>query len=423
MKHTLVKTILNKIHKLKGFVYNSATLNEKATLLSVQIVPHKRNRPICSKCNNKGSVYDKLPERSFDFIPIWGIAVVFLYCMRRVNCKHCNCICVETVPWSIGGKSHMTKVYASYLSHWCKKLDWSYVAKTFNVSWGSIARAVEYVVDWGLDRRNLENISSIGVDEIQYKDGHRYLTMVYQLDKGCRRLLWIGKERTEKTFRGFFEMLGDARSKNIKFVCSDMWRPYINVIKEKAGTAVHILDRFHIEQKFNNAVDDVRKREVRELEEAGEEPVLKGSKWIFITKRKNLSRKKKVRTRLAELLERNMKVVKAYILKEDFSHFWTYKTSKCASAFLDKWCKKAMRYKSLPEMKKIVKMLRRHKPLILNYFEAKKMLSNSITEGLNNKVKVTIRKSYGYRTDKTREIALFHALGRLPEPTFTHKFF
>lgn len=266
-----IKTILNRQYKQRGFVYEKISLSQDASALLVRLVPRKNGRPRCSQCHKPGPIHDTLPARRFAFIPLWGLLVWFIYRMRRVNCSHCNRITIEEVPWSLGGKQRLTTAYACFLAQWCEKLDWQWVAKRYRISWGLVASAVEWVVEWGLERRSLDNVRAIGVDEIQYKDGHRYLTMVYQLDQGSRRLLWIGKERTKEIFHQFFDMMGEERSRSITHVCSDMWQAYITVIKERAGTAVHILDRFHIVQKLNKKIDAIRAREVKELKDAGEE--------------------------------------------------------------------------------------------------------------------------------------------------------
>jgi transposase len=118
----------------------------------------------------------------------------------------------------------------------------------------------------------------------------------------------------------------------------------------------------------------------------------------------------------------NLSTVKAYLFKEDFDHLWTYKCPYWASMFIDLWTRDVMRHRSLPEMKKFARTIRKHKPLILNYFHAKKEFSSGIVEGFNNKAKLTIRKSYGFRSDKLREMALYHTLGNLPVPEITHRF-
>lgn len=118
----------------------------------------------------------------------------------------------------------------------------------------------------------------------------------------------------------------------------------------------------------------------------------------------------------------NLSTVKAYLFKEDFDHLWTYKCPFWASSFIDQWTKDVMRHRSLPEPKKFARTIRKHKPLILNYFHTKKEFSSGIVEGFNNKAKLTIRKFYGFRSDKLREIPLYHSVGNLPVPDITHTF-
>jgi transposase len=120
------------------------------------------------------------------------------------------------------------------------------------------------------------------VDEIQYSKGHEYLTLVYQIHLGCTRLLWIGKERTVKTFKEFFALIGPELSAKIEFVCSDMWKSYWGVIREKCSQALNILDRFHMVAKVNKALDDVRSAEARRMKGDGYEPVLTKSRWRLL---------------------------------------------------------------------------------------------------------------------------------------------
>jgi transposase len=183
--------------------------------------------------------------------------------MRRVNCRQCGVV-VEEVPWGMG-KHSSTKVHRHFLGHWARKLSWKETAEEFRTSWDKVHDAVAYLVAWGLEHRVLGAIRAIGVDEIQYGKGHQYLTLVYQIDLGCTRLLWIGKERTVKTFKEFFAMIGPEVSAKIEFVCSDMWKPYLGVIREKCSQALNILDRFHIVAKVNQALDDIRAAEARRM--------------------------------------------------------------------------------------------------------------------------------------------------------------
>ena len=313
----------------------------------------------------------------------------------------------------------MTTAYVVFLARWARRLSWREVAGIFRTSWESVFRAVAEVVEYGLTHRDLSGITAIGVDEVQFQKGHRYLTVVYQIDRSCRRLLWIGKDRTTRTLLRFFRMLGRERTAALEFICSDMWQPYLKVIAKKASQALHILDRFHIVAKLNKAIDEVRAAEAKELAARGYEPVLKHSRWCFLKRVANLTAKQ--RTRLDDLLQYGLKTVRAYLLKESFQTLWEYSSYHWAGVFLDAWLKRAMRSRLQP-IKTVARSIRAHQQLILNWFAARKEFSSGIVEGLNYRIKLTIRKAYGFRTLDAAEIALYHALARLPEPKLTHEF-
>ena len=418
----LLQTILNHCYKFKSFVYKNIYFEEdpeKGQKLVVEIEPRLNGQTLCSKCQKPSSRYGKMPKpRDFRFIPIWGIPVFFRYHRRRVNCPT-HSVVAEWLPWA-EGNSPLTIALKLYLASWAKHLSWQTVAELFNVTWANVFASVEYVVEFGLKHRCLDDIKAIGIDEIQYRLGHQYLTLVYQIDEGSRRLLYIAKDRSEESLRGFFEMLGETRSQLLEAACSDMWKPYLNVIAEMASNAINILDRFHIMKKFNEAIDNVRRKEARQLEEDGYEPILKNSRWLLL---KNPAKQKASQlAKLAELLKYNLKTVRAYLLKQAFQQFWQYTSVYWAEQFLKQWTKRAM-YSKIDEIKAVARMLRTHQHLILNWFETKERLSNGIVEGFNNKAKLTMKKAYGFKQYKTLRIALYHQLGDLSMPELAHKFF
>jgi transposase len=414
----LLKTILNRIQKQPGFVYGQVRLMERPRLeIVIEVRPHGRNRARCSGCERKRPGYDTLAPRRFEFVPLWGIPVFLVYPMRRVSCGECG-VRVEAVPWG-SGKRQLTDTYAWFLAGWAKRLSWTEVAKAFHTSWEKVYRAVELAVAWGRAHQSLDGIRAIGIDEIQWQRGHRYLTLVYQIDAGCRRLLWVGRDRRVKTLLRFFRWFGKERSAALHYICSDMWRPYLKVIAKQAAQAAHVLDRFHIMSMLSKAIDDVRAQEVKALKARGYEPVLRRSRWLLLKRPENLTEKQE--PRLAELLQYNLRSVRAYLLKEDFQCLWEYRSPYWAGVFLERWCTRAMRSRLEP-MKKVARGLRRHRELILNWFRAKGAISAGTVEGFNNKAKLTMRRAYGFRTDRAMEVALYHTLGALPEPIATHRF-
>jgi transposase len=332
-------------------------------------------------------------------------------------------VVVEYIPWS-DGKRPVTCAMMGFLARWARRLSWRETARTFQTSWEAVYRSVEWFVEWGLAHRQLRGVESIGVDEIHWGRGLRadnFLTVIYQIDAHCRRLLWVGRRRSQATLQRGLKALGAEVVEGLRFVCSDMWRPYLQVIAAQVGHALHVLDRFHITSHLNQAVDQVRRAESTRLRAKGNEAAhrLKHMRWSLL--RRGSRVRGRARQKLNALLASKLATARAWDLKETFRHFWHYKSIIWAGAFLDYWCYRAMRSRLEP-MKKVARMLRTHEELILNWFRAKGEISSGAVEGLNNKIRVVTRRSYGFRTYNAMEIALYHNLGRLPEPESTHKF-
>ena len=420
--HTMhLQSILRRVQPLPGFVYGRAVVQEaRGGILEVDVHvrPRAGARAVCGNCGKKGPGYDSLSERRFAFVPLWGMAVFFLYTMRRVDCRRCG-VTVEMVPWA-SGKSPATHAYTWFLASWAKVLSWTETARRFRTTWDTVFRAVDHAVRWGLEHRNLDGIRSIGVDELSWKKGHKYLTVVYQIDHGCRRLLHVAKDRTARSFHAFFDMLGDERSKSIAFVASDMWKAFCNVVRDRCDLVLHVLDRFHVMQLMSKAIDETRRQEVRHLRALGRAPLLTKTRWLLLKRPANL--RPGERGRLRELVAINLRSVRAYLLKEQFQHFWSYTSVAGGRKFLAAWTRMAMRSRIEP-LKKFARTLRAHERELLNWFHARGQFAAGATEGFNNKARITTRKAYGFRTYEHAEIALYHALGDLPEPDWlTHRF-
>lgn len=416
-----LQTILNRVEKHRSFVYEGArfvTTTEGDPEIEVTIRPRRNGVRVCSRCGGEAPGYDQAATvRRFEFVPLWGMKVFFLYRMRRVACPTCGVV-VERVPWA-EGKHHATTSYRWFLAEWAKRLSWSGVASAFGASWDMVFRAVQMAVAWGHAHRSLENVTSIGIDEIAWKRGHKYLTVVYQIDATCTRLLWVGEERTVKTLLKFFRWFGQKRSAALEFICTDMWIPYMGVIARKAADAVHVLDRFHIVANVNKAIDKVRAGEARRMKADGYEPILKGARWCLLKRPENLTERQEAK--LTDLLQYNLRTVRAYLLKEDLQGLWSYVSPRWAGKFLDRWCTRAMRSK-IEHFKRLARSFRKHRERILNWFRANGAISAGIVEGLNLKAKLTTRKAFGFRSSEVAKTALYHTLGKLPEPERTHRF-
>src|SRR5882724_9402435 len=242
----------------------------RAQSIEITVEPHGGMRGRCSRCRRPAPGYDRLPQRRWLFVPLWGIKTYFLYAPRRVQCPE-HGVVVEHIPWS-DGKRPVSLAMMCFLSRWARRLSWRETARAFQTSWECVYRSVEWFVQWGLAHRKLEGVHSIGVDEIHWgksKRADNFLTVIYQIDRDCRRLLWVGKRRTQATLRRGLEALGEEVVSGLRFVCSDMWRPYLGVIAAQAGQALHVLDRFHITWNLNQALDQVRRTESGQSRAAG----------------------------------------------------------------------------------------------------------------------------------------------------------
>jgi transposase len=414
-----VKSILNEVEKYKDFVYERVRWQGEGTerALVVEVRPRAHRPGCCSECGEPGPGYDRLPARQFEYVPLWGVAVYFVYALRRVQCPRCG-VKVEAVPWA-EGKQTLTRSYMRFLATWARRVSWQEVARFFHTSWEKVFHSVQAQVEWGLAHRDLSGIQTLGIDETSWQRGHRYLTVVYQLDAPMRRLLWVGERRTVETLQRFFQFFGEERTRQLRFICSDLWQPYLEVIAQYARQAVHVLDRFHVALQMNKAIDQVRAEETQELRRQGFEPLLTRSRWCLLKRPEHLTAKEEVK--LADLLKANLRTVRAYLLKEDLQQVWAWTGVRLAAKYLHRWFHRALRSRLEP-VKKVARMLQDHEPLLLNWFRANHQISSGPTEGLNNRLQLTMRKAYGFRTFRAAEVALYHTLGALPEPEVTHKF-
>jgi len=380
--------------------------------LIIPLRPDKRYKPICSLCNNKGPGYDTLKERRWKHVPLWGIPVTLVYSPRRVDCAKCG-VKVEVIPWT-QGKSPISFPLSIVLASWAKIVAWKVVGQLYGFHWNTVRKAVRDIVDYGLKHRDLGNLLYIGIDEISRKKGHVYHTQVYDLTE--KKLLWSGEDRTCETLIVFFDYIGKDYCKKIKAVCCDMWAPYVDAIKEYLPHALLVFDKFHIVRHLLNAVDQVRKEEAQKWKTENPD-LLKKTRYIWLKNPWNLTENQRVR--LSDLEKLNLKINRAYILKEAFRKFWDYTYQAWAKKYLNQWFWWAT-HSRLEPIRDFAWMLRRHQDDILNYFKVR--IDNGAVEALNNKAKSISHRAFGYRTPETFKLALYHGMGDLPMPKLTHKF-
>ena len=300
------------------------------------------------------------------------------------------------------------------IATWAKSLPWQQVARQFQCSWGTVAAAVAYVVAFGLARRDLSDVTHIGIDEISRQKGHVYLTNVYDLKTGI--LIWSGEGRTRETLAAFFDFFGKERTANLIGICCDMWPSYIDTIRAKAPQATLVFDKFHIVRQLTEAVDKVRRQEIAEKDKE-HKGILAGTRYIWLKNPWNLTDRQKASLSFLETL--NLKIHRAYLLKESFRDFWQSTSKEVARKFMDQWFTWAMESKIKP-IQDFAFLLKRHEEGILTYFDMP--ISNGAVEGLNNKAKVISHRAYGFRSAKNYILNLYHCMGDLPMPNSLHRF-
>lgn len=421
-----VKTLFRHVQDLAGFVVKSVNnlLDGERPRIEVVLDADPRCKRRCSCCFGPGREHDKLPQRRWHFVPLWNIPVELFYTPRRVICPITGAPTVEAMPWS-RGKSPYAEAYMIFLARWARHLSWKTTATMFNASWDAVFRSVKWVVAWGLENRDLSGVTALGVDELHWGRGKKsanFLTLIYQIDSGSRRLLHVGVRRTEAALREGLVTLETQHAgflAGIKVVCSDMWKPFLKVVAAMCHNAINVLDPFHIAKHLNEALDNVRRGEQARLRTKEERARAKGGRFLLLKRSTNV--RGKARVKLKAVLASLGATSRAWELKESFRRFWQYRSPTWAAAYLKAWTTRAMRSRLEP-MKKVARMLRAHEELLLNYFRAKRQYNSGVVEGLNNKARVSLAHGFGHRSSEILKLVLYHTLGKLPEPHCSHKF-
>ena len=406
----LVKTIARKTLELKNHKIDKIKETLEGTIEIY--ISHKKRRLL--PCNNDGGKYkvvDQLPERRWQHVSLWGREVVIIYSPCRVMYQ--GKLIVEDIPWS-KGKIRITAPLIAHIGIMAELLPWKQVAELFHVHWNTVKNAVKQIVEYGLEHREIGDVIYFGIDEISRKKGQIYLTNVYDLKE--KRLLWSGEGRDKTTINKFYNQVGHKLSTSVTAICCDMWQPYIDNLKLYFPDAIIVFDKFHIVSHLNKAVDEVRREEARELKET-EPDILKGTRYLWLKNPWNLTDNQKVK--LSTLEKLNLKINRAYLLKENFQYVWEYKYPGWAKKFLKQWFWMAT-HSRLKPLRDFAWMVRRHEEGILNYFKVP--ISNGIVERLNNKAKVISHRAYGFRTVETYKLTLYHCMGKLPRPESSFKF-
>ena len=363
--------------------------------------------PRCGQCGRTvRRTKGRLPRRYWRDLKLRHLSLVLVYTPRRVVCPACG-VRVEQVPWAAKW-SRVTRSLARAVAELARQADLSTVARHYGINWKTVSHVIQQVVAWGLKQRRRQPLHLLGIDEVSRKKGHKYLTLVYDLQRG--QLVWAGKDRTAETIQGFFAELGPRRSRTLQAVSMDMWAPYLQVVRQRAPQAEICFDRFHVVRHLNAAVDEVRRTLVRQLR-GPDQALVKGTRFVLLKNPWNLTPRQK--QSLNALVRRNSPLSRAWYLKEDFQRFWDYLAEGWARPHLQKWLWWAS-HSRLEPFRRFARLVREHLDGILAW--TKLRLTNGALEGMNNKVKLVSHRSYGFRNDDRYIEAVYHNCGQLPLP-------
>jgi transposase len=265
------------------------------------------------------------------------------------------------------------------------------VSKNLKVSWGTIKQIDKTHLEKHYSKPYLKNIRYLGIDEFAVQKGHKYKTVV--MDMETHRVVYVGEGRAEASLQFFCKRLKSSGAR-IKAIAMDMWPAYISWVVNNFPHARIVFDRFHIVKKLNEALSDIRK-ELYQLEtDLNKRSLLKGTRWLLLKNSGNLLAKRDEPEKLKEALKVNLPLATAYYLKEELRLLWSQKSVTAAKKFLGSWIARAKSV-GLSSLNKFTNTLLAHRSGIFSWFEDP--ISNGPLEGMNNKIKVLKRKAYGYR--------------------------
>lgn len=384
-----VTTLLKKLLGIEHLLVTGFDIEEGALVIDVR--PSWR-KPRCSCCKRRRGRYDSLKTRRWRHLDFGGVQVFLRYALRRVRCPKCGVV-AEHVPWCEIATTHFTTRFEEAVGFLVQRCDKTSVQEMFNIAWRTVGQIVERVVQRHRPGDPLEGLTAIGIDELSYRKGHKYVTTV--TDQLTGQIVWAHEGKNAETLKSFFEQLGEERCSAIEVVTMDMSEAYITAVKEMAPQAQIVFDRFHVQKLVSTALDETRREEWQRLRALDKEEAekVKGLRWPLLKNPWNLTPTQS--QRLSTLQKDNDRLYRAYLLKESFADILNRRQPNVVKSKLEDWIAWASRSR-LPGFSKVAKTIRKHLDDIVAYIRWG--MTNGIVEGLNNKVRVITRRAYGFHS-------------------------
>jgi len=368
------------------------------------VIEYSDDEGACPECGVNCPKHDNRKQRTWRHLDTMQFSTLLHCQVPRVRCKTHGVKTVD-VPWA-GKNSRFTLLFEAFAVRVLTAArSVEEARKLLGLNWHQVEAIKSRAVERGLKRREEVAIPTIGIDEKQFRSGHRYISSLVDLEGG--RVLDVVEERTEDACKTLIsQALTPSQQEQVTAVALDMWKAYANAVTEKLPQADIVHDRFHISQHLNEAVDKVRRKENRQLIEQGDGR-LKGSKYLWTTNEENL--KEEFVDTFSCLKNSDLKVARAWAIKELFRDFWGYTYAGWAKRHFEEWYSWAIRSR-LDPIKEKARMIKSHLANILTYF--KHRISNAVAEGLNSKIQSVKANARGYRSfNGFRNSILFYCGG------------
>jgi transposase len=374
---------------------------------------HQDNREwACALCGVRGPLYDHQPEREWRHLDTCQYRTILHASPPRTQCAE-HGVRVVKLPWAEPG-SRFTELFEALAIEWLKHASQQAVGDRLQLSWDEIHGILERAVKRGLARRQAEEIPQLGVDEKAFRKGHKYLTLVNDLQRN--RVLYVAEDREQRSLDGFWSTITNQQLASIQAVALDMWDPYLASLKEHLPEAEKkiVFDKFHIAKHLGEAVDKVRRREHKLLKAEGDER-LTGTKYDWLRNPDSMDEKQ--RREFADLRRGQLKTARAWALKEAGMDLYEYVYEKPARKHFDWWYKWAVRSRLQP-IKDVATMLKRRFENIITYLRHR--ITNAASESLNAKIQWVKYTARGFRNKQNFIHAIYFHCGGLnlaPSPT------
>ena len=376
-------------------------------LLGNQVVVHlvhAGGRLCCSSCNEECSKHDTAPERTWRHLDTMQFKTEIKAAIPRCNCKKCG-VKTIAVPWA-GKHSRFTLMFEAFAIKVLQAAaNVKRAAELLGLNWDAVHSIIERAVDRGLERRKLDGIHHVGIDEKSFGKGQDYISLM--TDLRSHRVLEVAEGRTTESCDKLWETLTKEQQTKITGVSMDMWKAFMTSTKKNVPQAEIVHDKFHVSKYLNEAVDKVRRRESKALQADGDDR-LKGTRQLWLFNEDNLDKAR--HNELLAAMRNDLKTGRAWAIKENFRHFWTYVYAYSAEGFFERWYSWAIRSRLEP-VKKVARMLKKHLGGLLSYF--RHPITNAITEGFNSRIQSIKSAARGFRSFVNYRLRVLFYCGKL----------